>query len=209
MAERVLIRLGCNVDGWRWRLRGTRGIGFSARGLHAPEREESALRGTHHGYGLGSAATAILRLPARLPGEAQAIHCVGVGGNDPGGETSLDGLPRVQLGDGGDGGLIARGTLLRHVGDRRRQRLGQHVQRVTGDGRGEVGKGFGDGHGLGRSAKGVTNIVVNISIVKGRADKPESVGIDNFIEDFLGSLRDGARSQRIGRQFVRTPRAPA
>ncbi len=95
MAERVLIRLGCDVDGWGRRVRGTRGIGFSARSLHAPEREECALRGTHHGGGLGPAATAILRLPARLPGEAQAIHGVGVRGNDPRGETGLDGIPGV------------------------------------------------------------------------------------------------------------------
>ena len=110
---------------------------------------EAALRGTHHGGGLGSAATAILGQPLGLSGEAQAIHGVGVGGNDPGGEPSLDGIPGVQLGDGGDGGFVARGTFLSYVGDRRGQRLGQDVQRVTGDGRGEVGEGFGDGHGAG------------------------------------------------------------
>ncbi len=103
---------------------------------------EAALRGTHHGGGLGSAATAILGQPLGLSGEAQAIHGVGVGGNDPGGEPSLDGIPGVQLGDGGDGGFVARGTFLSYVGDRRGQRLGQDVQRVTGDGRGEVGEGI-------------------------------------------------------------------
>jgi hypothetical protein len=77
-------------------------------------------------------------------GQPQAIHHLGIGGNELGGEGGLGGVGEKQARGLGDGGVVAAGEVLGRVGERRGERatkrMGKVVVGVPGEQEGEVGR---------------------------------------------------------------------
>ena len=122
--------------------------GFPRR-LGALENAQAALHEAHHGGGLGAAPAGGFGVGVRCDGRAKAVHGLGVGGDDLGGEQGFGDVGRVVGGDRGHGGFDAGFEAAVRAGGGRREGGAQGVEDVEGGGRREVGEGVGCGHGSG------------------------------------------------------------
>ena len=112
-------------------------LALAALGLDAHQLRAGAAGLAHHAGGLGGAFEEQHGRDPAVVREAQAVHGVGVGGGDAGGEVGLVGVAGQQGGDVGDGGIVAVGESLGCVGDRRGEQAAEGVDDLVVDGAGE------------------------------------------------------------------------
>ena len=124
-----------------------------ARRLDAQQQRPCTPRLAHHAGGLRGASQDAREIRRMHPCQPQAVHRLGVGGDELGGEVGLRGVGGQQPGHLRDGGVVAVSEVFRCVGERRREGGVEGVDElpvgVAGELEAEVGL-FGGGVGVHR-----------------------------------------------------------